>query len=195
MTELLTRRLRLRPLEHCDLAAFVNYRRQPSVARYQSWSSTYSMADARTLLAAQRGVELGEPGIWLQLAALDRTTGVLCGDCAVRVVTDQPATAEIGVTLSPHYQGKGLATEALIAVVGACFDQLGMHRVFAHADDRNRPVHRLLENLGLRCEARHVDADWFKDAWSTLRVYAILEHEWQARYPMEGRPDDAGSSA
>jgi RimJ/RimL family protein N-acetyltransferase len=181
MTQLLTDRLRLRPLQPGDLPAFVAYRRQPSVACYQSWHNTYSMADATELLAAQRGVRFGEAGGWLQLTALDRTTGTPCGDCAVRVVTDQPATAEIGITLAPKNQGKGLATEALTAVITALFDQYGIHRVFAQADDRNRPVQRLLENLRFRCEARHIDADWFKNEWSTLRVYAILEHEWRAR--------------
>jgi RimJ/RimL family protein N-acetyltransferase len=181
MTQLLTDRLRLRPLQPGDLPAFVAYRRQPSVACYQSWHNTYSMADATELLAAQRGVRFGEAGGWLQLTALDRTTGTPCGDCAVRVVTDQPATAEIGSTLAAKNQGKGLATEALTAVITALFDQYGIHRVFAQADDRNRPVQRLLENLRFRCEARHIDADWFKNEWSTLRVYAILEHEWRAR--------------
>lgn len=116
MTQLLTDRLRLRPLQPGDLPAFVAYRAQPSVARYQSWHSRYSMADANGLLAAQRGASFGKAGDWLQLAALDRTTGTLCGDCAVRVVTDQPATAEIGITLAPNNQGKGLATEATYRV-------------------------------------------------------------------------------
>ena len=26
-----------------------------------------------------------------------------------------------------------------------------------------------------------VEADWFKDEWSTLRVYAILRREWESR--------------
>lgn len=54
-----------------------------------------------------------------------------------------------------------------------------MHRVFARADDRNTAVHRLLERLGFRREARLVEADWFKGEWTTLRVYAVLEREWR----------------
>jgi RimJ/RimL family protein N-acetyltransferase len=179
--EIVTERLSLRPFEVDDLRAFVAYRRDPDVARYQSWESTYSMADAECFLASQRGVEFGQPGEWLQLAVVDRETGAVCGDCAVRVVTDQPATAEVGVTLAPSSQGKGLATEALAALVTALFERWGMHRVFARADDRNGPVQLLLERLGLRREARLVEADWFKGEWSTLLVYAILDREWRAR--------------
>jgi RimJ/RimL family protein N-acetyltransferase len=121
------------------------------------------------------------PGEWMQQAIVDRATGAVCGDCAVRVATDQPATAEIGVTLGQASQGKGLATEALTAVVTELFEQRGMHRVFAEADDRNVPVRRLLERLGFRCEARLVEADWFNGEWSTLRLYAMLNREWHER--------------
>jgi RimJ/RimL family protein N-acetyltransferase len=179
--EIETERLRLRPFQVDDLEAFVSYRSDPEVARYQSWDRTYSMADAEAFLASQRGLEFGQLGEWLQLAIVERSTGTIRGDCAVRVVSDQPSTAEVGVTLAPSSQGQGLASEALTAVVTTLFDQLGIHRVFAQTDDRNVPVHRLLERLGFRCEARLVEADWFKGEWSTLRVYATLDSEWRGR--------------
>lgn len=174
MVELVTERLCLRPFRADDLPAFVAYRSAPEVARYQSWDETYSIDDAERFLVSQEGVSFGQPGEWVQLAAVDRDTGALCGDCAVRVVTDQPATAELGVTLAPDHQGGGLATEALAAVVKALFEDHGIHRIYAEADDRNVRVHRLFERLGFRCEARMVEAD------CTLRVYAILRSEYSA---------------
>ena len=137
------------------------------------------MADAKSFLSSQRELAFGEPGEWLQLAIVHRGMGTVCGDCAVRVATDQPATAEVGVTLARANQGKGLATEALTALVTELFEQRGIHRVFAEADDRNVPVRRLLERLGFRCEGRLVEADWFKGEWSTLRIYAMLDREWR----------------
>jgi RimJ/RimL family protein N-acetyltransferase len=173
-----TERLCLRPFRADDLPAFVAYRSAPEVARYQSWDTTFSMADAERFLAEQQQVELGRPGAWVQLAATDRDTGALCGDCAVHVRADQPGTAEVGVTFAPEHQGTGLATEALAAVVAHLFERHGLHRVYAEADDRNVAVHRLLERLGFRCEARLVEADWFKGEWTTVRTYAILRREF-----------------
>ena len=49
------------------------------------------------------------------------------------------------------------------------FEGHDLHRVYAEADDRNVAVHRLLERLGFRCEARLVEADWF--------------HGWNKRIP------------
>jgi len=191
--EIVTERLRLRPFQVEDLEAFVAYRSDPEVARYQSWDVSYSMTDAQSFLTSQRQMELGQPGEWLQLAIVDRRTGSLCGDCAARVEIDPPATAKVGVTLAPSRQSKGLATEALAAVVTALFEQHGIHRVFAEADDRNAPVKRLLERLGFRCEARLIDADWFKGEWSTLCVYAILDREWQGRRNAGKRAQPASS--
>jgi RimJ/RimL family protein N-acetyltransferase len=174
-----TERLVLRLLQHEDVPAFAAYRSDPDVARYQGWDTSYTEADGERLVADQQGVEFGEPGPWVQLAAVDRVTGELCGDCAVRV--EEPRTAEVGVTFAPARQGSGLATEALGAVIARLFEQHDIHRVYAEADDRNTAVHRLLERLGFRCEARLVEADRFKGEWTTLRVYAVLRREWRSR--------------
>jgi RimJ/RimL family protein N-acetyltransferase len=180
VTEIMTARLRLRPFRRDDLPAFVAYRREPEVARYQGWEDTYSHDDAERMLESEEGLALGQPGGFVQLAIIDRASGAMHGDCAVRVLLDQPATAELGITLATASQGRGLATEALTAVVSVLFEEHGLHRVFAETDDRNVLVHRLLERIGFRCEARLVDADWFKGEWSTLRIYAVLADEWRA---------------
>jgi RimJ/RimL family protein N-acetyltransferase len=114
-------------------------------------------------------------------AIIDRAADTLYGDCAVRVLTAQPETAEIVVRLARSSQGKGVATEALTAVIEALFERRDMHRVCAETDDRNLAVARLFERLGLRCEARLVEADWFNGEWSTPRIYAMLNREWHDR--------------
>ena len=180
---ILTERLCLRPFRAGDLPGLIAYRRTPEVARYQSWDTTFSKADGHRFLASQQEVVFGQPGEWVQLAAVERASDALCGDCAVRVVAGQPATAELGITLAPEHQGRGLASEALTAVIGRLFEAHGIHRIYAETDDRNVGVHRLFERLGLRCEARLVEAAWFKGEWTTLRVYAILRREWATRTP------------
>ena len=175
-----TPRLRLRPFGPADLPAFAAYRADPGVARHQSWDAGYPLADAERFLAEQAGLALGTPGEWVQVAIADRERDALLGDCACLVLPDQPRTAEVGVTLAPASQGRGIAAEALRALIGELFAAHGMHRVIAQADDRNAAVQRLLERLGLRLEARHVEADWFKGEWTTLRVYAVLAREWGA---------------
>lgn len=172
MVQIGTPRLQLRPLDERDIPAFVAYRRDPEVARYQGWMPTYTSADAERLVAGQP--DSLQPGEWLQIAIVDHATDELCGDCAVRLDDVQPKTAEVGITLAPAHQGRGIGREALGALVTWLLDEHDLHRVYAHADDRNLAVHRLLEALGFRLEGRLVDADWYKGEWTTLRIYGRL---------------------
>ena len=42
------------------------------------------MADAESFLSSSRELVFGQPGEWMQLAIVERATGAVCGDCAVR---------------------------------------------------------------------------------------------------------------
>jgi RimJ/RimL family protein N-acetyltransferase len=166
----------LEPLEDGDVAAFAAYRRSPDVARWQSWDTGYDEADARRLVAGQPA-GLPGPGDWLQLAVRSTDRAALYGDVAVHRLADRPATFEIGVTLAPAAQGRGLGTEAVACVLRHLFTEGGAHRVVAFCDARNAPVAALLRRVGMRHESRQVEADRFKGEWATLDGYAVLARE------------------
>jgi RimJ/RimL family protein N-acetyltransferase len=170
---LTTSRLTIAPLAASDIPAFVAYRQNPEIAKWQSWETSYSAADAQRLVDGQAAWELPPAGDWMQLAVSENDG--LVGDVAIHLLDDQPDTWEVGVTFA--VQGKGFATEALAAVVDELFDR-GAHRVTAHCDARNLAVHHLLERVGLRQESRLVEADWFKGEWTTLDGFAVLASEW-----------------
>jgi RimJ/RimL family protein N-acetyltransferase len=165
------------PLGEGDLPAFIEYRRDPQVARFQSWDLTYSADDARRLLESQMGADFPAPGRWMQFA-IRSAGGELLGDVAVHTLDDQPDTFELGITLAPASQGGGIGTRALTAVIDHLFDARRAHRVFAQCDARNDAVKRLLERVGLRHEGTAVDADWFKREWTSLETWAVLNREW-----------------
>jgi RimJ/RimL family protein N-acetyltransferase len=157
---IVTERLILRRFRPTDLPAFVAYRSDPDVARYQGWDASFSMADAVRFLAEQDAVALGTPGAWTQLAAVDRVDGTLHGDCAACISAGHPTSAEIGVTFAPGSQGRGYATEALTALLTTLFDEHGVERVHAECHRRNGAVHALLERVGLRQQGTTDDPDW-----------------------------------
>jgi RimJ/RimL family protein N-acetyltransferase len=169
-----TERLTIAPLALEDAAAFAAYRQRPEIARYQSWETSYSLADASALVEAQAGWLLPPEGDWMQLGV--HAENALVGDVAIHLLDDQPDTWELGVTFAE--QGNGFATEALGAVVEHLFERHGAHRVLAFCDARNTAVHALLERVGLRQESRQVRADWFKGEWTTLDGFAMLASEW-----------------
>ena len=171
-----TERLRVRRFTDADVDAFVAYRADPDVARYQSWSD-YTMEQGRAFVESMREAEPGRPGDWFQLALEARESGTLVGDLALHVDEDDPRQAEVGFTLGPAQQGHGYATEALGAFLDWIFPTFRLHRVIAVTDALNTPAARLLERVGMRREAHFVDNVFFKGAWGSEFLYAVLERE------------------
>lgn len=178
--ELRSPRLTVRRLRPDDAAALAGYRGLPEVARFQSWES-FGPDDAARLIADQAAVVPDTPGTWLQLAAVLVESGEVVGDCGVHVRADDPRQVELGITFAPAHQGRGLAAEAVEAILGWVFGPLGKHRATAVTDAANAPAARLFERAGFRREAHHVDHVWFKGAWGDEYVFALLAREWHAR--------------
>jgi ribosomal-protein-alanine N-acetyltransferase len=57
---------------------------------------------------------------------------------------------EVSYQFLPTSWGTGLATEAVSAVIGYCFDELRLERLVAETQAANLPSRRLLERCGMR---------------------------------------------
>jgi RimJ/RimL family protein N-acetyltransferase len=179
-TSLRTERLVLRRFAENDLPALIAYRRDPEVARFQSWSALDEPA-ARAFLAALEKNEPGRRGEWFQFAIALRSTDQLIGDCALHVKSDDPQQAEIGYTLARAHQGQGYAQEAIKVLLDYVFRQLQIHRVMAQVDVRNQPSVILLERLGFRREGHFHQSYWLRGEWIDEYLYALLAAEWRDR--------------
>jgi RimJ/RimL family protein N-acetyltransferase len=171
-----TERLVVRPFRIEDAEPFAAYRADPEVARYQSWSD-YTIDQARDYVASLQDEQPGVPGDWFQLAIEVRATGALAGDLALHVDPDEPRQAEVGFTLDPAHQGQGIATEALKGYLRWLFPTFGLHRVIAVTDALNTSAQALLTRAGFRHEAHFVENVFFKGAWGSEHLYAILDRE------------------
>ena len=172
---LTTPRLHIRPFQRKDLRAFADYRAIDSVARYQSWSN-YTYHDALKLFESMDYQSFGAVGEWYQLAIVEPATDQLLGDLALHFIDEEQM--EVGFTLAPQYQGKGLAKAALQTLLDYVFGDLGRHRVIAITDARNTAAYRLLESLLFRREAHYVQNVFFKGAWGDEYAYALLRAEY-----------------
>jgi RimJ/RimL family protein N-acetyltransferase len=179
-SELCSPRLILRRLQPDDLAPLSAYRSLPEVARYQSWEA-FGPDEAARLFDRQVGLEPGIPGTWFQLALAVAATGILVGDCGLHCRRDDPRQLEMGITLAPAHQGRGYATEAIACLLAFVFGTLDKHRVTAVTDARNGPAAGLFRRLGFRQEAHFVEHVWFKGAWGSEFVFALLRREWEQR--------------
>jgi len=175
--EIFTQRLCLNALVAADAPAMFDYRRQPEVARYQSFEP-HTLAQVEAFIDGQAGRSFDTPGTWYQLAVRLKDSGPLVGDIGLHFVDDAPRQVEMGFTIAPNYHRQGYGAEAVRAVLGHLFEIRGKHRVIASVDPRNEASVRLCERLGLRLEARFRQSLWFKGEWVDDHVYALLGSEW-----------------
>ena len=145
-----TPRLRLRPYRPTDAAAMFALYSDPRVMRYWSFPPWREQAQAAAYL--ERVIAETGAGQVLAWAVAQREDDLLVGTATLHSWHRDQARAEIGYSLSPAHQGRGLASEALRAVLGYAFGALGLRRVEADVDPRNGASCRLLERLGFRQE-------------------------------------------
>ena len=174
-----TARLLLRPFRDSDLAAFVRYRSDPEVARFQSWDDI-SPAAAAVFLRTHLKPSLAKPGTWQQIAIALAPGDQLIGDIGF-LLREDGRTAELGFTVAPEHQGLGLAREALTGLMRALFARATLDRLDAVTDARNARAMRLLERLGFHVRASAEVA--FKGAVCTEHTYTRPLHHPTSEVP------------
>jgi ribosomal protein S18 acetylase RimI-like enzyme len=85
----------------------------------------------------------------------------------------------IGYIIDPAFHQKGIATEAVSAMLDFCFSELRLHRVqaFIHLD--NIASRKLVEKLGFRSEGLLRGNLRVGGAWRDEILFALLETDWR----------------
>jgi RimJ/RimL family protein N-acetyltransferase len=175
-----TARLTLRPYEEGDLTALHDMFGRADVCRYLLWEPM-DLDQARALLERRvRQTRIESDGDAILLAAVEAATGRTVGELMLRLVSGEHRQGEIGWSLHPDVQGRGLATEGAREVLRLGFGEMGLHRIVAKTDPRNVASLRVMERLGMRREAQFVDSELLKGEWVGEVVCALLETEWRA---------------
>jgi RimJ/RimL family protein N-acetyltransferase len=164
---------RLRRLQPRDLAAFQAYRALPELGRYQGWSPM-SDAEALQFIEEVHRAPLFAPGHWMQLGIAQPESDALVGDIGL-YLSEDGTSGEVGFTLQPGSQGRGIATLAVREALRLFFTATSVTGVLGITDERNRPSIRLLERVGFEfIESRHVV---FRGEPCTERVYVLPRHD------------------
>ncbi|MGO9451894.1 MAG: GNAT family N-acetyltransferase [Candidatus Binataceae bacterium] len=169
-----TSRLTLRRLSESDLDAFLAYRNDPEVAKFQGWGLPYPRDQAGLFVREQSIAEPGVRGSWFQFAIEWEATHRLIGDCGLRT-GDDGTHGEIGFTLAREHQGHGFASEAVQAVTGYAFSALGFRRIVAITDCRNDRSIAMLNRIGFKREKtmRRSYYDRTVREWCDEYLYAL----------------------
>jgi RimJ/RimL family protein N-acetyltransferase len=175
---IVTERLTLRPFIHADLDDVYAYHRLPDVTRYLYWEPRDRESTADALVQKMTQTTLADEGDRLTVAVEWPEISRVVGEVNLMWRSREHRQGEVGYVLNPEFQGRGFATEAAREMLRIGFDVLGLHRMFARCDARNKSSVRVMERLGMRREAHFVHDEMFKGEWGDTYVYAMLASEW-----------------
>ena len=176
-----TERLSIRRATPDDVDATWAFRREPSVSEWlthliedrDEYAEMFLGEDrlASTLVIEMDGEVVGDLMLriqdpWAQAEVADRAKGT---------------EAELGWVVAPSYAGRGIATEAVRALLEICFEHLGLRRVVALCFADNVPSWKLMDRVGMRREEYNVGDSLHRDrGWLDGMGYALLADEWRS---------------
>lgn len=142
-----TRRLQLREINSSEQDADFVYRAlsDPEVYRYYG-IRLLSKEEAAEQMDWYRNLRKTNTGIWWKILTVQNQ--VPAGACGLNDIILNKGVAEIGCWLLPEYQGKGLMSEALNAVLEYAGSELELKSLKANIESENAASTRLFHRLG-----------------------------------------------
>ncbi|HJQ56163.1 MAG TPA: GNAT family N-acetyltransferase [Vineibacter sp.] len=170
---LLTPRLRLRPFANSDLDDLHALYGDAEAMRY--WTFPPSRDRAETARRLRWHVGRYQPASHASWAVTPRRGQQCIGMVTFHHREPRDHRLEVGYILARAHWGRGLATEAVAALLRHCIDSLGTHRVEAMIAAENAASRRLAERLGFSYEGGPLRDRWrVGDSYRSVVVYGLI---------------------
>ena len=167
-----TPRLTLRQITLGDAEAIFNMRSNARIGQFIARPAMEKQEDATALVKKVGDAYVAKQGIgW---AGLLRDGQTCIGTCGFNSIDHANLRAEIGGEMATEYWGKGIAQEAVKAIIAFGFAELGLHSIEAKVSPQNRGAIFVMEQLGFVKEAHHKDRIYFNGAFSDMAVYTCF---------------------
>ena len=173
-----TERLSLRKLHPSDAESLFAILSDRELTRFYDDEAFTKISQAREQLAAwDRGYEEWRVIRW---GITRRGTDTVLGTCGYYGFHRWHARASLGYELARPYWRQGIMTEALAAVIGFGFKQVGLNRIQAVLMPANVASVKLLEKLGFRGEGllRQYE-NWGDKGPVDLLIFSLLRQEYE----------------
>lgn len=170
-----TNRLILRKVTLDDAKDMFSYLSDSEVVKHMGLEPYQTVEDVhgeiewyQSILEAKTGIRWG-----ITLKSSD----TIIGSCGFLNRTQKHFRTEVGFELNREYWGKGIAQEALQAVVIHGFQHMELERIEALIEPDNFPSQKLVENIGFVKEGllRHYEFTCGK--FDDLLIYSLLKED------------------
>ena len=178
-----TERLILRKLTMRDASDMFRYCQDKEVARHVLWEAHTSILETRAYIRYNLyQYRSGEPASW---GIVLRETNRVVGTIGYMSYNADNSTVEIGYSLAREQWGKGLMTEALLAVIGETFRTLKVHRIEAMHFTDNPASGRVMAKCGMTHEGHMRERICCKGVFRDVEMWGILRKDWEKQHHTE----------
>lgn len=170
-----TKRIYLRPFCINDIDPFAKICANPNVMRYIADGQPVS----RDVIAEKmpEWIELYERQTYGLMALIMKETNQLIGFCGfIHQIVDNSEYIELGYRLDEAYWGKGIATEAAVAVKDYAFNVLKIPMLISIIHHQNDASKRVAKKVGMKFMKQTHFKSALVDIFCLRREEVILDH-------------------
>ena len=167
-----TTRLLLRRVKESDDKDMFEYTSNHEVTRFLSWNPHADIAQAKEYIAHLiLEYDMSDRYAW----AIEKCDSrKFIGIVRIFDVSYANKRGELSYILNPDFQGKGLAIEAIKAVIEFCFTKIGLNRIQAKCTSDNVQSERVIQRLGMIYEGMLKEFWINKGSPSDAKLFALL---------------------
>lgn len=107
--------------------------------------------------------------------------GELVGSISFNTIRNDVKSVEIGYWIASKYQGKGIVSRSVSALIEMAFQQLAMEKVQISAAENNSASRAVCERLGLHLEGIISNAENLNGRIVDHAIYAMHKETWLAK--------------
>lgn len=170
-----TSRLLLREVTNEDATDMLSYLSDRDVVKHMGLEPFQTVEDALDEISWYQSIFKDGSGIRWGITL--KESRKVIGSCGFLNRNSKHHRAEIGFELSKEYWGKGIASEAMEAVLKFGFNHYSFERIEALIEPANAPSQKLVEKQGFKREGllRHYEFTCGK--FDDLYMYSILKDD------------------
>lgn len=176
-------RLELRPLHTTSVDTVLTWLSDPEVNRFML--SGHEPIERADELRWYEQMLDSETELVLQIHR--RADGRHIGNIGIHHIDRTHRGAELGIMIGEKAEwGLGYGREAMVALLGYAFGELGLHRVVLRCHPENDRGLAAYRALGFTEIGREREAVFIEGEWQDHLVFDMLEDEFRARHDIAG---------
>ncbi|MGB0371842.1 MAG: GNAT family N-acetyltransferase [Opitutales bacterium] len=106
--------------------------------------------------------------------------GEFAGICSLFDINKANRSATIGYWLGKRFQGKGLMTRTVKALINHAYEDLHLNRIEIRTHPENKASQAIPLRLGFKLEGTLEQAEWLYDKYVDSNVYGMTADRWKS---------------